>query len=178
MVNVRLHPGDPFDPTQGCGGGTDPLNPRLNLLLSCAGWHPDPWVDRLPRLLEPMGIVSHLADTGREASKVIMAFPIHIAVVDMGLPLDISNPEIEPEFEEGGPRLLELLARLDEPPPVVAIKRSRTHRADARDISAALRLGAFAVIDRPQCASDLDLMLHVLRRILERHYKGRWPDPT
>jgi hypothetical protein len=147
----------------------------LNLLLSCAGWQQDPWVDRLPRLLEPMGVISHRARTGREASGVISALPIHIAVVDLGLPLDVSEGEVEPEFEEGGPRLLELLSRLAEPPPVVAVKRSRTHRGDSRDISAALRLGAFAVIDRPQCGADLDLMLEVLRRVLERHYEGRWP---
>jgi hypothetical protein len=123
-----------------------------------------------------MGIISHRAHTGREARGVISALPIHIAVVDLGLPLD-ENPqaEVEPEFEEGGPRLLELLARLAEPPPVVAVKRPRTHRSDARDISEALRLGAFAIIDRPQCAHDLNLMLEVLRRILERHYEGRWP---
>jgi hypothetical protein len=125
-----------------------------------------------------MGVISHRAGTGREASRVISALPIHIAVVDLGLPLDVPPTpaaEVEPEFEEGGPRLLELLARLAEPPPVVAVKRVRTHRSDARDISAALRLGAFAVIDRPRCASDLDLLLEVLRRILERHYEGRWP---
>jgi CheY-like chemotaxis protein len=178
---VRLHPGDPFNPGQGCGGAH---NPRLNLLLSFAGWQPDPWVDRLPRLLEPMGVISHRAHTGREASGVISSLPIHIAVVDLGLPLDDLHahdshdphaPETEPEFEEGGPRLLELLSRLSEPPPVVAVKRPRTHRTDARDISAALRLGAFAVIDRPMSAHDLNLMLEVLRRILERHYEGRWP---
>src|SRR5436309_2051252 len=126
MVNVRLHPGDPHDPA--CGGPGQPTsNPRLNLLLSCAGWRPDPWVDRLPRLLEPMGVISHRAGTGVEASRVISSFPIHIAVVDLGLPLDApQNSEVEPEFEEGGPRLLELLSRLDEPPPVVAVKRTRT----------------------------------------------------
>jgi hypothetical protein len=57
----------------------------------------------------------------------------------------------------------------------VAVKRPRTHRSDARDISAALRLGAFAIIDRPSGAGDLDLLLEVLRRILERRYAGRWP---
>jgi CheY-like chemotaxis protein len=172
MVNVRLHPGDPFEPCNGAGACS---SSRLHLLLSCAGWHPDPWVDRLPRLLEPFGVISHKAGTGREASRVITSTPIHIAVVDMGLPLDTDTWEVEPEFQEGGPRVLELLARLDEPPPVVAVKRSRTHRSDNRDIAAALRLGAFAVIDRPRDVADMNLMLEVLRRCLERHYKGRWP---
>ncbi|HYE61622.1 MAG TPA: hypothetical protein VD997_06475 [Phycisphaerales bacterium] len=180
MQSVRAHPGHPYDPTNGggnghahtgCNGGSC----RLNLLLSYAGWHPDPWVDRLPRLLEPMGVISHMAGNGREATKLLSSVPIHVAVVDMALPLDMSRPEVEPEFEEGGPRLLELLRRLDEPPPVVAIKRSRTHRDDARDIAAALRMGAFAILDRPQTTADLNVVLDVLRRCLERHYQGRWP---
>jgi CheY-like chemotaxis protein len=171
MTSVRANPGEPFQPPhgpQGAGG-------RLNLLLSYAGWHPDPWVDRLPRLLEPMGVVSHKVGTGLEASRLISTMPIHVAVVDMALPLEAARPEVEPEFEEGGPRLLELLRRLEEPPPVVAIKRTRTHRDDSRDITAALRMGAFAILDRPQTTADLNVVLDVLRRCLERHYRGRWP---
>lgn len=172
MQSVRAHPGNPHDPHE---GGCRASNCRLNLLLSYAGWHPDPWVDRLPRLLEPMGVVSHKAGTGREATRLLSSLPIHVAVVDMALPLDMSRPEVEPEFEEGGPRLLELLQRLEVPPPVVAIKRTRTHRDDSRDINAALRMGAFAILDRPQSTADLNLVLDVLRRCLERHYQGKWP---
>jgi CheY-like chemotaxis protein len=145
---------------------------RLNLLLSYAGWHPDSWVDRLPLLLEPLGIYSLRARTGREASQVIQKSPIHIAVVDLGLPLD-EMPGPAPE--EAGPRLLELLARLAQPPPTVVVKRSRTHRDDSREIAAALRAGAFAVIDRPRDSRDLEILLEVLRRCLCRYYQGRWP---
>jgi CheY-like chemotaxis protein len=148
--------------------------------LSYAGWHPDPWIDRLPRLLEPMGVHSLRVDSGRQATSIIQSTRIHVAVVDLGLPLDESkterDAELAPEFSEGGPRLLELLTRLAEPPPVVAVKRSRTTRDDHRDITAALKLGAFAVIDRPRSATDLDLLLDVLRRCLARHYQGRWPE--
>lgn len=184
MVMVQRHP-DPTPPS-----GSQPANPtphmgglggiggRLNLLLSYAGWEPDPWIDRLPRLLEPMGILSHRVESGRQASNIIQAVRIHMAVVDLALPLDqpqINDSPQPPEFAEGGPRLLELLARLETPPPVVAVKRSRTQRDDSRDISAALKLGAFAIIDRPKDATDLDLMLEVLRRCLARHYQGKWP---
>jgi CheY-like chemotaxis protein len=146
---------------------------RLNLLLSYAGWHPDPLVDRLPLLLEPLGVHSLRATTGRQASQVIQQAPIHIAVVDLGLPLDLTPSGPTPE--EAGPRLLELLARLAEPPPTVVVKRSRTHRDDSRELTAALRAGAFAVIDRPRDSRDLELLLEVLRRCLHRYYKGRWP---
>jgi CheY-like chemotaxis protein len=153
--------------------GPRPCGSRLNLLLSYAGWHPDPWVERLPVLLEPMGIQSLRATTGRQASQVIQKSPIHIAVVDLGLPLD--ETAAGPSPEEAGPRLLELLARLSQPPPTVVVKRSRTHRDDSREIAAALRAGAFAVIDRPRDSRDLELLLEVLRRCLARHYQGRWP---
>lgn len=151
---------------------------HLHLLLSYAGWQPDPWIERLPRLLEPMGVTSHVAANGRQASQMIAKNRIHVAVVDLGLPLDESPAETRTdsdEFSQGGPRLLELLARLIEPPPVVVVKRSRTHRDDAREIAAALRMGAFAVVDRPHDAAGLNLMLEVLRRCLARHYKGCWP---
>lgn len=165
-----------------CAGGMPGLGgeacPRLHLLLSFAGWQPDPWINRLPRLLEPLGISSFVAGSGREASRVISQRPIHIAVVDLGLPLDDAiEGEREPEFNEGGPRLLELLTRLEVPPPVVAVKRARTRRDESRDLSAALRLGAFAVVNRPQDQHDLNTLLEVLRRCLLRHYQGRWPMP-
>jgi DNA-binding NarL/FixJ family response regulator len=119
-----------------------------------------------------MGVVSHRAGTGREASSVLSTTPIHIAVVDLGLPLDLHARQ---ETEEAGTRLLELLARRADPTPTVVVKRSRGHRDDIREINAALRLGAFAVLDRPRRADDLNLLLEVLRRCLARHYQGMWP---
>lgn len=182
--NSPLHDADhPLGPTAGAPAGpqTGSAPGRLNLLLSYAGWQTDPWVDRLPRLLEPMGVVSHRAASGKEASDVIRTTRIHVAVVDLALPLDLLHTtaratELDaPEFTEGGTRLLEILARMAEPPPVVAVKRQRTTRDDIRDLSHALRLGAFAVVDRPHEARDLEVILSVIRRILERHYEGRWP---
>lgn len=151
-----------------CGG-------RLNLLLSYAGWEPEPWVERLPRLLEPMGIASLRAQSGREASQVLQTSRVHVAVVDLGLPLDRAAG---PTDHDGGTRLLELLARLKEPPPVVVIKQARTRRDESRELAAALKHGAFAAIDRPRGDHDLDVVLDVLRRVLARYYQGRWPGMT
>ena len=127
-----------------------------------------------------MGVVSLRAGTGREASEVIRRNPIHIAIVDLGLPLE-SKPAgsaAASDSEEGGPRLLEILRRQAQPPPTVVVKSSRTHRDDCREISAALRAGAFAVIDRPRDVMDLEVMLEVMRRCLGRFYQGRWPGPV
>jgi CheY-like chemotaxis protein len=149
-----------------------PFGGRLNLLLSYAGWASDSWADRLPVLLEPLGVRALRACSGRQASQVIAHSPVHIAVVDLGLPLDELQSAVN---AEGGPRLLELLARLRQPPPTVVVKAARTRRDESREIAAALRMGAFAVIDRPRDSGDLELMLEVLRRCLHRFYQGRWP---
>ncbi|MBO6513148.1 MAG: response regulator [Phycisphaerales bacterium] len=167
MLREHAHP-DRSTPA-GVPGG------RLNLLLSRAGWQPDPWVDRLPRMLEPMGIQSHIAHNADTAQRVIDSNAIHIAVVDLALPLDstLGSPA-----EESGPRLLNLLSRLASPPPIVVIKRNRTARDDMRELNAALRAGAFAVVDRPNAQRDLESLLEVLRRCLTRHYEGRWPNTS
>jgi CheY-like chemotaxis protein len=130
-----------------------------------------------------MGISSHRASSGREATQLIQSVRIHVAVVDLGLPLNTPTAQHEPELDsiepadlaEGGPRLLELLTRLEARPPVVAVKRTRTQRDETRDIAQSLRLGAFAVVDRPRDTEGLNVMLGVLKRCLERHYAGRWP---
>jgi CheY-like chemotaxis protein len=173
MDGPRPHPAA-LNPAPAAADSCAP-NPsnRLNLLLSYAGWSPESWADRLPLLLEPLGIRALRACSGREASQVISHSPVHIAVVDLGLPLD-DQPGPQ-HAEEGGPRLLELLSRLRTPPPVVVVKTARTRREESREIAAALRLGAFAVVDRPRDSADLELMLEVLRRCLCRVYKGRWP---
>ncbi len=160
MVLQPTHPDD-RRPTQG----------RLNLLLSRAGWQTNPWVDRLPTLLAPLGIQSLIAETAATAKQVIRSNPIHIAVVDLALPLD-DQPGTD---EESGIRILELLARQPNHPPTVVIKRNRTARDDQRELNAALRAGAFAVVDRPHAQNELESLLMVLRRCLDRHYQSRWP---
>lgn len=172
MEIPRPSPSNAQPAQQPDGGSVPGGGGRLNLLLSFAGWQTDSWADRLPRLLEPMGVRSLRASSGKQASEVIKASPVHIAVVDLGLPLD---HDAQSDTEEAGSRLLELLSRLPQPPPTVVVKRSRTHRDDCREMNAALRAGAFAVIDRPRDSTDLELLLEVLRRCLRRHYEGRWP---
>ncbi len=170
-MNVRLHPGHPAsgggEPARGQGEG--PAGGRLNLLLSQAGWRGE-WAEQLPALLEPMGVKSHRAGSGREASAVISAVPIHLAVVDLALPFDTT-----PKPEPAGCRLLDLLRRLDHRPPTVAVRSSTTQREATRDLQTALRMGAFAVIDRPNTSRDLELLLEILRRALDRYYRGCWP---
>lgn len=142
---------------------------RLNLLLSDASRPEHSWADRLPPLLEPLGVRTVRAHTGREATEVIRATPIHMAVVDLALPLDAGSDE------DGGLRLLELLRRAESPPPTIVIRRARTAREASREAMRALLADAFAVVDRPSHHRDVELLLEVLRRVLARHYRGQWP---
>lgn len=179
MVSARPNPGDFAGPPEGPAGdgaGSAASGNRLNLLLSCACWRANSWADRIPFLLEPMGVHSVRARSARQAESVIKAVKVHIAVVDMGLPLEDSD-EGESRSgisEEAGPRVLELLSRLASPPPTVVVKGPKTSRDEARYLAAALRSGAFAVIDRS--GADVEQMLEVLRRCLHRFYRGQWPD--
>lgn len=201
MPMVRAHADDPSNhPTGGGGAGgaggargdSDGSSAgvtggcRLNLLLSYGGWQPESWVDVLPRLLEPMGVRAVRARSGHEAAQVIRSTPVHIAVVDLSLPLEAKAVVADaphaagvaefsgaaPGGEEGGERIMELLQRLECPPPTVIVKRRRTGRENARSLSKALMSGAFAVLEPPV---NIELALEVMRRILHRHYAGRWP---
>ncbi len=162
-----MKPSAPIPNTPGNGSAQGPA--RLNLLLSDASRPDQSWADRLPPLLAPMGVRTVRAHSGREASEVIRATPIHMAVVDLALPLDTGSAE------DGGLRLLELLSRSEHRPPTIVIRRARTAREASRESMRALLADAFAVVDRPSHHRDVELLLEVLRRVLARHYRGQWP---
>lgn len=145
---------------------------RLNLLLSYGGWREESWADRLPRLLEPIGVRAWRADSGLEAQQLLRQIEVHLAVVDMALPLDRAPGASGVDAEPAGGRLLELMARAPGRPPTLVIKRRRGQRDEARDVASALHAGAFAVIERPV---DLEAVLAAMQRILARHYADRWP---
>lgn len=191
----RTHDANPIKPLTGgaClgasfGNGTASAGTpcRLNLLLTYGGWQPQSWVDVLPTLLEPLGVRAVRARSGNEAAGVIRSTPVHIAVVDLALPLeapalaptpgtfdnDDRDPGEQRPPEEGGERIIELLRRLENPPPTVIVARKRSRRENHRSLSSALMSGAFAVLEPPV---NIELALEVMRRVLQRHYAGRWP---
>ncbi len=145
-----------------------PGDSRLNLLLSYRSGQEELVMEQLPRLLTPMGIRSIRVTTGEGAAKAVTVHTIHIAVVDLAIPLLQTTPS-----RAAGPRVLQLLRRLNQPPPTVVIRPPQpSSRASARGLTDALREGAFAVLDRPV---NLETILKVMRRILRRHYADLWP---
>jgi CheY-like chemotaxis protein len=146
---------------------------RLNLLLSYGGWRDTPTVEQLAHLLEPLGIRSVTADSGEQAAEIIRQLTIHIAIVDLAIPLHRDEPTAV-RARPGGGRILKLLRRLHPAPPTVIVRPPQpAARENARGLTEALREGAFAVVDRPV---DVETMLEIMRRVLIRHYAGHWPD--
>lgn len=142
---------------------------RLQLLLTCSSWRENSPIRQLPQLLTPFGIRTFTAKNGEEAVKMIEKNKIHIAIVDLGIPLT-ENPSNK---RPGGERVLQILKRLHPQPPTIVIRpRQSSARENARSLARSLHEGAFTVVDRP---AVLETLLDVLQRALRRHYADRWP---
>lgn len=148
---------------------TPPSPSRLNLMLGYAAWRRDEVAEQLPRLLEPMGIRCIRAASGREATDLVRSLQVHIAVVDLSIPMEGDSVR----SSEAGSRVLQLLRRLEQPPPTVVVRPPQPSlRESGRGLADALREGAFAVLDGPV---RIESMLEVLRRVVRRHFSDHWP---
>lgn len=143
---------------------------RLTVLLTEDREHAiEHWTQQLPRLLEPQGVSALVARTCREAVELADERQIHAAVVDLLTPRDEHHADAGP----GGLWLLEMFRRRPAGPPVVVVSnRGYSPREAQRFLNDALRLGAFSVIERPV---QIDALLNVIRRVLDRRYAGNWP---
>ena len=156
---------------------------RLNLLLTYGGWRENAFADQLPILLERFGIQCFRAESGDEATDVIRRIHMHIAVIDLSIPMHpvsrrsgdatgASDAEVI-HSEPAGGRVLQLLKRLDQPPPTIVVRPRQPDPAESsRTLADALRDGAFAVLDDPV---PIESMLQVLERVVRRHYRDHWP---
>ncbi len=146
---------------------------RMNVLLTDRGQH---WAVQLPQLLRPMGVRAMRADCVSDAARVLEKEKIDVAVVDMSLPLE-PYEEYDPTLGvrcAGGLKLLRLIQRLDNRPPAVVVVRGKKfdRRVDDYLLSEALKFDAFSVLDVPV---ELEQLLEVMRRALERYFGGGWP---
>lgn len=148
----------------------DPQTDRLNMLLTDRGQR---WANQLPCLLQPHGVRTLRAASVNAAVRLIHRDLIHIAVIDMALPMDAD--QAEPSVgSPGGICLLKEIRRLDHRPRAIVAVRDRAFdpRVDDPILIEALRLDVFSVLDQPV---EIEQILGVLRRALEKHYAGQWP---
>jgi len=175
MVNVR-----PSSLSAGHGG------PRFNVLLTeDRPRGAEAWFAQLPRLLEPQGVRAYLARSGREAISLAERQPIHAAVLDLETPPTRDSDERDASSMSHAARgsfsgrptwLLELFQRLPNRPPIIVIRPPQPNvRQAERLLTEALRLGAFSVVDRPV---HLEQLLSIFQRLMERQYKGQWPNDS
>lgn len=152
---------------------------RLNVLLTEDRPRGDGhWSHHLPRLLEPFGVHTHVAHSGRQAIDFAERHPIHAAVVDLSTPIEsprpgrISGTTLDPA---SGLWLIELLRRLPNKPPFVVVTSPMVDQAQlSRVLHQALKAGAFSVLNRP---ASLDEVLTVFKRLVDTFYAGTWPTP-
>ena len=147
---------------------------RLNLLLTYGGWREHAFADQLPVLLDRFGIQCLRAQSGDEVSDVVRRAEVHIAVIDLSIPMHPRRPDAQPaRTVQAGPRVLQLLRRLDLPPPTIIVRPRQVDPAESNRILAeALRDGAFTVLDDPV---PIESMLQALERVVRRHYRDHWP---
>jgi CheY-like chemotaxis protein len=132
-----------------------PVQHRFTVLLSD---EQERWHHTIRGLLEPQGVQTITARSGREALDVIQAQPIHVAVLDYQMP------------QLGGLQVIRLLRELHKaaPPAILLANDLNNHL-----LREALGMHVFSVLSKPV---DPNQLLDALARVLRRYYESRWPN--
>ncbi len=128
---------------------------RFTVLLPSEkeGWH-----ETLIRLLEPQGVHTLLAHSGREALGLIESVELHAVVLDAQMP------------QLGGLQVIKLMREMRgrTPPPAILLANHLTNYL----LREALGMQVFSVLAKPV---DFNLLLDALARVLRRYHENRWP---
>lgn len=121
------------------------------------------WLQTARSLLEPQGVRTLSATSGRQALEILSDQEVHVAVLDYRMPV------------LGGLQILKLLHERrgalptrPVPPAILVADEPTTHL-----LNEALGARVFSVLSKPV---NLNLLLGTLARVMKRHYAGRWPD--
>lgn len=115
------------------------------------------WHKTVTRLLEPQGVQTVSARTGREALEVIEKTPIHLAVLDVQMP------------QLGGLQVMKLMRDMHKAPPTIMV----ADELSSHLLREALGMHVFSVLSKPV---DFNLLLDAMARVLRRHYESKWPE--
>jgi DNA-binding NtrC family response regulator len=127
---------------------------RLTVLLAD---DQEGWNQIVTGLLEPQGVQTLTARTGREALDIISSRPIHVAVLDQQMP------------QMGGLQVIKLLRDVPTAPPAILVTSQLTNHL----LREALGMHVFTVLSKPV---DFNLLLDALARVLRRYHESRWPN--
>jgi CheY-like chemotaxis protein len=139
------------------------------------GWH-----DTVTRLLEPQGVHTLTARSGRDVLDILESTPIHAVILDTQMP------------QIGGLQVIKLLREMHKnklasklaahanahagaadptadviPPSILLTQHLTTHL-----LREALGMRVFSVLSKPV---DFNLLLDALARLLKRYHENRWP---
>jgi CheY-like chemotaxis protein len=127
---------------------------RLTVLLAN---EQEDWHHTVSRLLEPQGVQTVSAHTGREAFELLQSMPVvHAAVLDVQMP------------QLGGLQVIRLLRELQRATPAILLANHLTSHL----LSEALGMQVFSVLSKPV---DFNVLLDSLARVLRRYHENRWP---
>ena len=128
-------------------------NNRLTVLLANEqeGWH-----QTVRSLLEPQGVQTLSARSGREALQMIENQRIHAAVLDQQMP------------QLGGLQVIKLMREMHHAPPAILLANQLTNNL----LHEALGMHVFTVLTKPV---DFNVLLDALARVLRRYHESRWP---
>ena len=127
---------------------------RLTVLLANEneGWH-----QTVRSLLEPQGVTTLSARSGRDALDLVQRRHVHVVVLDQHMP------------QLGGLQVVRLLREMRKHPPTILLANQLTTHL----LHEALGMHVFSVLRKPV---DFNVLLDTLARILRRHYEGKWPE--
>jgi CheY-like chemotaxis protein len=132
---------------------------RLTVLLANEqeGWH-----QTVRGLLEPQGVQTLSARSGREALDLLESRPVHVAVLDTQMPQlgGLQVVRLMREMHKGDPR---------KTPPAILLANQMTNHL----LREALSMQVFTVLGKPV---DFNVLLDALARVLRRYHESRWPN--
>lgn len=132
---------------------------RLTVLLANEqeGWH-----QTVRGLLEPQGVITISARSGRDALRMIETQPIHLAVLDAQMP------------GLGGLQVVKIMREMVKADTRMVLPAAILVADDLSSalLREALGMHVFSVLSKPV---DFNLLLDAMARVLKRHYESRWP---